>query len=253
VSAQPGSVALVTGASSGIGRAIALALASAGTSLALVGRRADELREVAEQAESRAEIYVLDLTDDPALADLPRQVESDLGRLDLLVHSAGAFALGPISGAPVEDLDAQYRVNVRAPYLLTQLCLPMLRAARGQIVFVNSSAGVARARSGVSQYAATKHALRALADSVRDEVNPDGVRVLSVFPGRTATPMQALVHELEGREYRPGELLQPEDVAAAVAAAVALPSSAEVTEIDVRPAVNWETNRGGGRRDDQPE
>jgi NAD(P)-dependent dehydrogenase (short-subunit alcohol dehydrogenase family) len=249
MSGHSGAVALVTGASSGIGRAIALALGASGTSLALVGRRPDALREVAEQAAAPAETYVLDLADDSALADLARRVEADLGGLDVLVHSAGAVALGPVSSAPVEDLDTQYRVNVRAPYLLTQLCLPLLRAARGQIVFVNSSAGVARARGGVGQYAATKHALRALADSVREEVNPDGIRVLSVFPGRTATPMQALVHKLEGREYRPGKLMRPEDVAAAVASAVALPRSAEVTEVDLRPAVNW----AGDGRDDQPE
>jgi NADP-dependent 3-hydroxy acid dehydrogenase YdfG len=237
--APANSVALVTGASSGIGRAIAVALAATGTSLALVGRRADALREVAGQAATRAETYVLDLTDDDELAALAARIQDDFGGLDVLVHSAGAVALGPVSSAPVADLDTQYRVNLRAPYVLTQLCLPLLREAGGQIVFVNSSAGVARAREGVSQYSATKHALRALADSVRDEVNSDGIRVLSVFPGRTATPMQELVHGFEGREYRPEKLMQPEDVAAAVVAAVALPRSAEVTELDLRPAVDW--------------
>jgi NADP-dependent 3-hydroxy acid dehydrogenase YdfG len=248
VSAAGSTVALVTGASSGIGRAIAMTLAASGTSLALVGRQEDALREVAGRA-ARAEAYTLDLTDDSAVTDLAAQIEDDFGRLDILVHGAGAIALGPVAEAPVAQLDAQYRVNVRAPYLLTQACLPLLRAAQGQIVFVNSSAGIQRARRDAGQYAATKHALRALADSIRDELNGDGISVLSVFPGRTATPMQARVHEHEQREYEPEKLMRPEDVATAVAAAIALPPSAKVTEIHLRPAADW----AGESRDDQPE
>jgi NADP-dependent 3-hydroxy acid dehydrogenase YdfG len=248
MSSADSAVALVTGASSGIGRAIALALAESGTSLALVGRQEDAIGEVAGHAR-RAETYVLDLTDDSAVTGLAARIEDDFGRLDVLVHSAGTIALGPLAEAPVGQLDAQYRVNVRAPYLLTQVCLPLLRAVGGQIVFVNSSAGIQRARRDVSQYAATKHALRAIADSIRDEVNGDGISVLSVFPGRTATPMQARVHEHEEREYEPEKLMRPEDVATAVAAAIALPPSAKVTEIHLRPAVDW----AGNSKDDQPE
>jgi NADP-dependent 3-hydroxy acid dehydrogenase YdfG len=99
---------------------------------------------------------------------------------------------------------------------------------------MNSSAGLS-ARAGVAQYAATKHALKAIADSLREEINDDGVRVLSVFLGRTATPMQAAVHEMEGREYYPELLLQPEDVASVIINALSLPRSAEVTDIIVRP------------------
>jgi NADP-dependent 3-hydroxy acid dehydrogenase YdfG len=103
-------------------------------------------------------------------------------------------------------------------------------------VFVNSSVGL-NARANVGQYAATKHALKALADSLRDEVNADAVRVLSVFLGRTATPMQASVHEMEGKEYHPERLLLPEDVAAVVINALSLPRSAEVTDINIRPLI----------------
>jgi NADP-dependent 3-hydroxy acid dehydrogenase YdfG len=133
-------------------------------------------------------------------------------------------------------LDRQYRINVRAPYMLTQALLPMLKSRRGQIVFINSSAGL-NARANVSQYAATKHALKAVADSLREEINAEGLRVLSVYPGRTATPMQADVHTMEGRAYRPDRLMQPEDVAAVVINALSLPSSAEVTDIHVRPLI----------------
>jgi NADP-dependent 3-hydroxy acid dehydrogenase YdfG len=87
----------------------------------------------------------------------------------------------------------------------------------------------------LSQYAATKHALKAIADSLREEVNAEGLRVLSVYPGRTASPMQAAVHEMEGRAYHPERLMQPEDVAAVVINALSLPRSAEVTDIYIRP------------------
>jgi NADP-dependent 3-hydroxy acid dehydrogenase YdfG len=88
------------------------------------------------------------------------------------------------------------------------------------------------------QYASTKHGLKALADSLREEVNSRGVRILSIFPGRTATPTQEKVHAGEGRPYRPERLLQPEDVAAVVINALCLPRTAEVTEIKIRPMLN---------------
>ena len=89
----------------------------------------------------------------------------------------------------------------------------------------------------MGQYAATQHALRAIADSLRAEVNPQGVRVLSVFPGRTATPMQARLCELEGKAYSPERLIQPEDIASTVIHALTLPRTAEITEISIRPFV----------------
>jgi NADP-dependent 3-hydroxy acid dehydrogenase YdfG len=230
-------VALVTGASSGIGKAIALALAAQGTALCLVGRRREALDEVAKQARAiteRVVTYQVDLTADDAILDLPAHLEHEVGAADLLIHGAGVIAQGFVQEAPVQQLDWQYRLNVRAPYLLTQTLIPMLGLRRGQIVFINSSAGL-RASAGVSHYAATKHALRALADSLRDEVNHLGIRVISVFPGRTATPMQASIYNWEGKCYRPELLMQPEDVAATVMHALALPRTAEVTDIYIRP------------------
>jgi NAD(P)-dependent dehydrogenase (short-subunit alcohol dehydrogenase family) len=233
--ALSGQVALVTGASSGIGRAIALALAAEGTSLLLVGRNADTLESVASiAAQTRAETHRADLSADPDVRDVATRIQNDFGRLDVLVHGAGVTTLGEVESAPVAELDRQYRTNLRAPYLLTQMLLPLLRSTQGQVVFVNSSVAM-NARAKVSQYAATKAALKALADSLRDEVNFAGIRVLSVFPGRTASPMQQALHEALGEDYRPERLLQPEDVATAVVSALCLPRSAEVTEINVRP------------------
>jgi NAD(P)-dependent dehydrogenase (short-subunit alcohol dehydrogenase family) len=162
------------------------------------------------------------------------QLKADAGNISLLIHSAGDFSMGLLGSSTVADFDRQYRVNVGAPYLLTQLILPMMKPHDGQIVFINSSVGL-KAKAGVGQYAATKHALRAIADSLREEVNAEGIRVLSVFPGRTATPMQEIVHRMEGKAYQPERFMRPEDVASVVIHALSLPRSAEVTDIHIRP------------------
>jgi NAD(P)-dependent dehydrogenase (short-subunit alcohol dehydrogenase family) len=137
--------------------------------------------------------------------------------------------------ASIEDLDLQFAVNVRGPYLLTQRLLPLLAVPGGQIVFINSSVGLAARQAQLGQYSATKHALKAITDSLREELNPKGIRVLSVYLGRTATPMQEAIFREEGKPYHPELLLQPEDVASVVVHALTLPSTAEVTDISMRP------------------
>jgi NADP-dependent 3-hydroxy acid dehydrogenase YdfG len=112
--------------------------------------------------------------------------------------------------------------------------LPLLKSSRGQIVFINSSAGLA-ARPNAGQFSATQHALKALADSTRAEVNEHGIRVLSVYPGRTATSRQAALYASTGSQYRPELLLQPEDIASVILNAITLPRTAEVTDITIRP------------------
>ncbi len=229
---------MVTGASSGIGRAIALGLAAQGAALCLVGRRRQVLEQVEEEARAAgaglAVSCAADLALDADLDGLVRRATRDLGRCDVLVNAAGTISPAPIASAGVEDLDRHYRTNLRAPAALTRALLPALRAAGGQIVFISSTA-VLRPNPGFGHYAASKHGLKGFADALREEVNGDGVRVLSVFVGRTATPMQAAIHEHEGRPYRPAQLLQPEDVAAVVVHALSLPRTAEVTEISIRP------------------
>jgi len=195
------------------------------------------LKEVVERAQSTSPRVLgqqADLTQDAQVYDLAKRLTREFKQIDILVHSAGDISQSRMDQALIEDLDWQYRVNVRAPYLLTQALLPGLKSSQGQVVFINSSAGLT-ARGGVGQYAATKHALKAVADSLRDEVNPEGIRVLSIYLGRTATRMQKLVHEMEGREYRPERLIQPADVAAVVVHALNLPRTAEVTDIQIRP------------------
>ncbi|HXJ06017.1 MAG TPA: SDR family NAD(P)-dependent oxidoreductase [Candidatus Acidoferrum sp.] len=232
-----GKFAVVTGASSGIGRSIALAMAEESAHVCLVGRRLEPLEAVARLAREYSpstRVCRADLTRDEDIDALAADLLRNGGHVDVLVHCAGEISHGEHASAPIADLDAQYRANVRGPYRLTQLLLPLLREQSGQVVFVNSSSGLrARARSG--QFAATQHAMKAVADSLREEVNPDGIRVLCVFPGRTATPRtEKLFHE-EHKAYRPELLMQPEDVAVMVVHALKLPRTAEVTEMSIRP------------------
>lgn len=234
--ALSGRACLVTGASSGIGRAVALALAREGARVWAVGRSKERLGTLVAEARGRGEIVpvLADVKSDRELEEVAGTVLAGTDRLDVLVHSAGAIHLGPFESVSAADLDQQYRVNLRAPFLLTQALLPALRRARGQVVFVNSSAALRASASNVS-YAATKAGLKALADGLREEVNRDGVRVVTLYVGRTATPMQEFVHEREGRSYRPELLLRPEDVAEVVISSLSVPASGEVTDVIVRP------------------
>jgi NAD(P)-dependent dehydrogenase (short-subunit alcohol dehydrogenase family) len=181
-----------------------------------------------------ARCYPTDLTHDGAVQALAEQLHRECDAIDILVHCAGVFAMGKIETASITDLDLQYRTNVRAPYLLTQALLPLLRQRQGQVVFINSLV-VITAGGQVGSYAATKHALTALANSFREEVNAEGLRVLSVYIGSTASPMQAMVHAMKGKAYHPEYMLQPDDVAAVVLNALCLPRTAEVTDISIRP------------------
>lgn len=232
-----GKVVVISGASSGIGRAVALETAKRGGIPCLIGRRIDVLNEVLLEVRGYvpgAQCYEVDLTDDRALENLSDQLKRKFGELDALVHCAGVFSMGAVETESVERLDWQYRINVRAPYLLTQHLLSSLKRQKGQIVFVNSTVGLA-AKAGVAQYAASKAALKAIADALREEVNPYGVRVLSVYPGRTASPMQEAIHKMEKRSYDGTRLMQPIDVAEAIVYALCAPKTAEVTDISIRP------------------
>ena len=154
-------VAVVTGASSGIGKAIAQALAHEGARLCVVGRSQTLLREAFEDAK----VLQVDLAVEEDILRLGKQIEREFGYVDILVHSAGLHSSNTFEKSSVSDFDELFRVNVRAPYLLTQALLPMLRIHKGQIVFINSSLGL-RSKVNNNQYAATKHALKAVADGL---------------------------------------------------------------------------------------
>ena len=219
---------LVTGAGSGIGSVLARRLHERGDDLLLLARsdeRATELRS----AYAGATVLVADLA-------WPESVESLAlpERLDSVVHAAGIVELGTVAELSIADWVDQLRVNLVAPAALTRVALPALRAASGTVVFVNSGAGL-HAHAAWSAYAASKHGLRALADSLRAEEAGHGVRVSTVFPGRTATPMQEKVHRQEGKEYDAGQWIRPETVADMILHLLDLPRDATIPEVVVRP------------------
>jgi short-subunit dehydrogenase len=232
-----GKNAVITGGTGGIGAAITRELIGKGVRVCVLSRNAVGVPtdiEVEGSPKVVVSSYRGDLASDADLIGFCEYIEEQMPAVDILVHCAGAYHADTVEETPVEELDYLYRVNLRAPYVLTRAFLPKLKQAQGQIVFINSSAAI-NGRPKLSQYGATKSALRALADSLRQEVNSCGVRVLTVFPGRTASKMQEEIHRMEGRLLDTPNLIQPQDIAAIVVNALELPRSAEVTDIHVRP------------------
>mgnify|MGYP000907624349 CR=1 FL=1 len=230
-----GHVALVTGAGRGIGRATALRLAGLGASVLCVARSRDQLESCVAEAGPKAAALPLDITAPDAAQTLIETALTRFGKLDILVLSSGAFHSGTLENLTDTDFGKLFDVNVRAPLSIIRATLPALRDNKGQIAVVNSTIIRAASTAGRGLYAATQAALRSLTDTLRSEINQDGIRVLSVMPGTTATPRQEAIHAAAGKSWRPERLLQPEDVAIALCGALLLPETAEATDIFVRP------------------
>lgn len=223
---------LITGAGSGIGAALATRLADRGDEVWLLARDARRAAELREQVPG-ARTLVGDL-DAPERLSWAFDQQPQPDRLDSLLHVAGAVELGDVGELSVKVWQQLLAVNLVAPAELTRLLLPALRASHGHVVFVNSGAGLAASPQWAA-YAASKSGLRSLADALRAEERAAGVRVTTVFPGRTATPMQAKVHAQEGRPYDPTAWIAPDSVATTVLTALDLPRDAALTELTVRP------------------
>lgn len=215
---MPGRTALITGGSSGIGLAIARALAEDGFGLTLAARDAERLTAAAAELEGTGvavETVVADVTREEDLRRLAAAHRRAHGRLDVLVNNAGGGVRGELAETSAAALDHVLAVNVRAPYLLTRECLPMLRAAgaeHGRALVVNVSSMAAKhPRPSISAYSAAKAALVGFSDAARAELAADGVRVTVLCPAYVATPM---ARGIEGVPR--GEMLAPEDLAEAV-------------------------------------
>jgi len=219
--------ALITGAGGGIGSAIATALSTT-YSLLLAGRPSDRLDAVAERL--GATTFPLDLTDADEIAAACEVVDE----LDVLVHNAGVSIPGHVAESNVDEWRATFAVNVFGAVELTLALLPALRSVRGQVVFINSGAG-RTVSPGMASYSASKFALHAFADSLRDD--EPGLRVTTIYPGRTDSAMQRELVAFEGGRYDPGDFLRPATVAAAVASALATPPDGHVHEVVLRPAL----------------
>ncbi|MDQ8701956.1 SDR family oxidoreductase [Streptomyces sp. LHD-70] len=223
---------VITGAGSGIGAAVARRLHERGDDLVLLARDAGRAKELAERYEG-ARTLVGDLAEPDRLSwAFSHQALPD--RVDSLLHIAGVVDLGQVGDLTPKVWRHQLEVNLIAPAELTRHFLPQLRVAQGQVLFVNSGAGL-NAHADWSAYAASKHGLKALADSLRAEEKPNGLRVTTVYPGRTASPMQAKVHQQEGKAYDADRWIDPESVATTILMALDLPRDAEVNDLTVRP------------------
>jgi len=241
-----GTVALVTGASSGIGEATAVALAAEGARVAVAARRRDRLEALADRiGRDRVLVLETDVTDEAQARDMVDRTVAEFGRLDTLVNNAGVMLLGPIVDAPVEEWRRMVELNVLGLLYCTHAALPhLLSAAEAEprrvadVVNVSSVAGrVARLGSGV--YNATKFGVVAFSESLRQEVTRRHVRVTVIEPGAVATELATHLRPevLEGMmaTFGPMEMLQSEDIAESIAFTVTRPRRMAVNEVLVRP------------------
>jgi NAD(P)-dependent dehydrogenase (short-subunit alcohol dehydrogenase family) len=227
-------VAVVTGASRGIGRAIAEALAAEGMRLVLNARTPDRLEDAAAALRSRgAEVEALagDVGEEEVARRLVETASARFGGLDVLVNNAGVGSFGPLETMDPAEFDRVVRTNLRGPFLLMRAAIPaMRRRGGGTLVTLASLAGVNPVPRRAA-YAATKWALIGLSRSVLQEVRQDGIRVLILEPGSTLTEFG---HDPAKKE-REDKFVRPEDVAAMLVAALKLPPRATVSEIEIRP------------------
>ncbi|MHA7304625.1 SDR family oxidoreductase [Arthrobacter sp. TMN-49] len=219
---------LITGASGGIGRAIAESLAPT-SHLYLAGRNREALQNLADELPS-AEVLIGDLATEAGIATIASGVRS----LDVLVHSAGVLHLGTVEELSLDQWRESLELNLLAPVALTRALLPLLRRSAAHVVMVNSGLGHHSA-AGSGAYSASKFGMRAFADALRLEEATHGVRVTSVHPGRVDTPMQAQMHSWEQKDYDGAAWIQPAQVASVVLAALDLGSNAVIDSININP------------------
>jgi len=243
-----GTTALVTGASSGIGEATALALAAHGAKVAIVARRRDRLEALAQRirdAGTTALAIEADITDAEQARTAIERTVSELGRLDTLVNNAGVMLLGPIVGAPLEEWDRMLQINVSALMHCTHAALPhLLEAATSEprrvadLVNISSVAG-RTARSGSGAYNATKWAVNAFSESLRQEVTKRHVRVALVEPGAVATELTSHnrpeIQTVIAKTFGDVGRLQSADIADAIAYLVTRPRHVAINEMLIRP------------------
>jgi NADP-dependent 3-hydroxy acid dehydrogenase YdfG len=243
-----GTVALVTGASSGIGAAASRDLAEQGATVALVARRRDRLEELAARITDgggRSLVIEADITDQAQAIAAVEQTMSELGRLDTVVNNAGVMLLGPVVDAPIDEWNRMVAINVQGLLYISHAALPHLIAAAensarrvADLVNISSVAG-RTVRTGSGVYNLTKHGIGAFSESLRQEVTGRHVRVSLVEPGGTdtelTTHMRPEIRELARRRFAGVERLQADDVADAITYIVTRPRHVAVNELLIRP------------------
>ncbi|MBA3856952.1 MAG: oxidoreductase [Cyanobacteria bacterium PR.3.49] len=237
-------VALVTGASSGIGEATAIALARQGAQVSLMARREDRLSALCDKIVAEGlEKPIYFICDVQKSQDIEKSVQGTLekfGRVDILINNAGVMYLGPVEGADIEDWKRMFDINVLGLMNCTHAVLPqMLKNGDGHIVNISSVSGkVVSARSAA--YSATKFAVGAFSDGLRQEVAKKGLRVTVIQPGAVATELTDHITDSATqksvKDWVAGmKALTSEDIANAIVYAVSQPSTVNVNEITIRP------------------
>jgi NAD(P)-dependent dehydrogenase (short-subunit alcohol dehydrogenase family) len=242
-------VAIVTGASSGIGRATALALASEGARAALVGRREGPLRQLAEEIGDRAMVVPADVRDVSQVKAMVARTMDAWNRIDILVNSAGMNVprrgLGEISLAAWRDV---FATNVTGPFLVVREVLPVMRRQRaGTIVNVSSMAGYRGKLLGGPAYGASKAALNSLTEAINLAERQNGVRACAICPGEVATPILDIRPNPPSAAAR-ATMLQPDDIAQTVLLIASLPARAAVELVLIRPTILRDDSEDLGRR-----
>lgn len=213
---------LITGASSGIGAALARVLAAEGHRLSLVARRESRLKALAEEVPGESVVLPFDLSELDSIPELVRRAEEASGPVDILVNNAGFQAVGRVAGLSVEAIEAMVTIDLRAPYRLSLAVIPgMVERGAGMIVDVSSLAGLAP-MPGMSHYCGVKAGLAATSEALRAELKPLGVHVLTVYPGPVDTDMsRASVERYEGNPLKWGlPLGDPDTLARLIARAM---------------------------------
>lgn len=243
-----GTVALVTGASSGIGAAAARSLAAQGAAVALVARRKDRLDVLAAEITGnggKALVIEADITEQPQAADAVARTVAELGRLDTVINNAGVMLLGPAATAPLEEWQRMVAINVNGLLYVTYAALPHLTAAAedaprqvADVVNISSVAGRV-ARSGSAVYNLTKHGVGAFTESLRQEFSPKHVRVSVVEPGSTKTELREHlrpeIREAQEKRFAGVQTMDAEDIADAITYIVTRPRHLAINEMLIRP------------------
>lgn len=223
---------LITGATRGIGAAVAEQLVDGGHAVIGLARSAGSAAQLRAEQPRLTAVWAADLAEPAGLATALASEMDGLAELDGVVHAAGIVRPGPLSDDALGSLIDQFTVNVAAVAELTRLLLPALRAVGGTVVLVNSGSGQ-NIRPPLVGYGVSKFALRAYADGLR--LSEPGVRVSTVFPGRTATDMQRTVRAAEDGEFAESDYLRPATVAGVICSVLALPPDGVLTDVTLRP------------------
>src|SRR4051794_16594479 len=239
--ALDGKTAAITGASSGIGEATALALAEAGAAVALGARREDRLSDLASRIGDKALPITVDVADEESANSFVQRAASELGSLDILVNNAGVMLLGPVAGAPTDQWRTMVDVNLLGLLYCTHAALPIMgEQGRGHIVNISSVAGRS-ANAGSAVYNLTKFGVGAFTEALRREVTALGIRTTIIEPGFVETELQghnenpAVLEGIQKMRASLPEVLQAPDIAAAILYAVSQPQRVDVNEVLIRP------------------